>query len=148
MPFNPLDYYTNRHPARQWHGFLLALAAEFQDQLDSDALRELMGAVGARFAAAHPLAGCATLAAMTNALNDLWAAIDWGYVQLDDQIDHLDIRHLCAPLAAFGAAGAAWAPAFLEGAYGHWMNDAGARGLSCVQLAGGTPTDLTFRVAR
>jgi hypothetical protein len=148
MSSNPLDYYIKQHAARQWQGFLGALAAEFQEQLDAASLRALMSAVGTRFAKAHPLPDCSTLAAMAHALNTLWAAIDWGYVELSDQTTHLDIRHLCAPLSAFGPSGATWAPAFLEGAYRHWMNEAGALGLSCTQLAGGSPTDLTFRMAR
>jgi len=148
MSSNSLDYYIKRHPARQWQGFLHALALEFQDQLDSAQLRQLMHAVGSRFASGHPLADCTSLAAMTAALNELWSDIDWGYVQLHEEVDHLDICHFCAPLTAFGPSAAAWAPAFLEGAYRQWMSDAGAGELPCTQLTGGPSTELIFRVAR
>ncbi|RKP47840.1 cellulose synthase [Pararobbsia silviterrae] len=106
---------------------LRALADEFDTQLGVPELRALMSRIGARFARAKPLGPCATLDDVELALNRVWAALDWGWAEIADLSEHLSVRHFCAPLeGAFGANGAVWASAFLEGVYQRWFADLGA----------------------
>jgi hypothetical protein len=128
-----LDYLLDRQISPQWRGMLLALAQEFETQIGRTELRQLMHRVGQRFAAAHPLGDCASTAVLAGALNALWNENDWGFVELTDEPQYLRITHHCAPLLAFGPGALGWTPAFLEGAYQHWLSDLGAQGLSVAQ---------------
>ena len=60
--------------------------------------------------------------------------------------------HYCAPLPAFGESALAWTPAFLEGAYQHWLSTMGADGLARRQHGDigqtGDGAAIEFRLAR
>lgn len=151
----PFDYLLDRHISRQWRGLLSALADEFEAQIGGAELRQLMHRVGSRFADASPLPPCASTAELADALNARWQEADWGFVELSDERDHLRIVHYCAPLRAFGQSALAWTPAFLEGAYQHWLAALGANGLAVRQYgqvnASGEFDDgaaIEFRLAR
>lgn len=143
-----LDYYTRHHASTQWRAFLTALAEEFETQLETAQLRELMARIGVRFADAHPAIACATLDDLASFFNKTWSSLDWGFVNLVEQSDYLAIEHFCAPLAAFGTAGAIWTPAFLEGAYQRWLHALGAGTLALQQVQTGNLHALEFRLAK
>jgi hypothetical protein len=119
-------YYENRRCAPQWRDFLGALAEEFEGQLKTPQLRELLRNIGERFGRRHALVECHTLDDLEVAINSVWDELDWGCVQIDDAGDYLAVRHLCAPLrAAFGSPAMNWVPAYLEGVYQQWFNTLG-----------------------
>lgn len=141
-----LDYYTRHQTSAQWRGFLTALADEFDAQLDTAQLRVLMTRIGARFAANYPAANCTTLDDLSVFLNGVWSSLDWGFVRLTEQSAYLSIEHGCAPLAAFGERAAAWTPAFLEGAYQHWLGELGAGALKLQEVDSAAPYICEFRL--
>jgi hypothetical protein len=143
-----LDYYTSHQASTQWRAFLTALAQEFETQLETAQLRELMARIGVRFADAHPAGACATLDDLASFFNTTWSSLDWGFVNLVEQDDYLAIEHFCAPLAAFGTAAATWTPAFLEGAYQRWLDELGAGGLDLRQVETGERHAFEFRLAK
>jgi hypothetical protein len=143
-----LDYYTKHQASMQWRGFLTALAEEFETQLGTAQLRQLMARIGVKFAGSHPPGDCATLDQLTSFLNTTWSSLDWGFVNLVERDEYLAIQHYCAPLAAFGAAADAWTPAFLEGAYQHWLQQLGAGALVLQQIDTGDRRALEFRLAK
>ena len=144
-----LDYFAQQQTSVQWRGFLAALAQEFDSQLETSQLRQLMARIGARFASSHPALGCATLDDFAAFLNGLWTSLDWGYVNLTERDEYLLIEHCCAPLGAFGEEAGRWTPAFLEGAYQTWLSALGAQGLSVVQTSAfGEDSSLEFRLGR
>ncbi|MDR5739338.1 MULTISPECIES: cellulose biosynthesis protein BcsD [unclassified Caballeronia] len=148
----PLDYLLDRQISRQWRGLLSALADEFETQIGGAELRQLMHRVGSRFADASPLPPCASTAELADALNAVWREADWGFVELSDARDHLRLVHYCAPLRAFGDSALAWTPAYLEGAYQHWLSTMGADGLALRQHGDigqtGDGAAIEFRLAR
>lgn len=117
-----LEYLSNQQASRQWKGFLGAFAEVLSDELPVTELQNLLRRVGTRFAQQMELGVCRTLDDLQLAMSRVWVDIDWGWVALDQQEDHLRIRHHCAPLrAAFGAHAVHWTPAFLEGVYQEWF---------------------------
>lgn len=119
-----------RQCVRQWLGFLSALSAEFAEVLPETQLQELMARIGTRFALANALPSSDTAAGLQDAMNQLWRGLDWGYVQLEQSADGLEITHHYSPLAAaFGQGHMEWATGFLQGAYQQWFEMAGAAGL-------------------
>lgn len=143
-----LDYYTRQQPSVQWRGFLTALAEEFETQLETAQLRQLMARIGVRFAGTYPAGECATLDDLASFLNRIWSALDWGFVQLNELDDYLSIEHFCAPLTAFGERAAAWASAFLEGAYQHWLRELGAASLVLTEVRSSTHHAYEFRLVK
>jgi len=55
------SYLFKQQCARQWRGFLQAMAVEFSAALPSDELRDLMQRIGVKFALQNPLPTCTTL---------------------------------------------------------------------------------------
>jgi hypothetical protein len=143
------DYLLDAQISRQWRGLLTALADEFEAQIGSAELRQLMQRVGSRFAQARPLPPCHSTAELAAALNTLWRDAEWGFVELADEREYLSIVHYCAPLPAFGESALAWTPAFLEGAYQQWLAALGAQGLAIRQASEfGEDAGIEFRLAR
>lgn len=104
-----------------------AFASEFASALPPEDLRALMARVGARFAAAHPLPHCSTLDELQRGMSAVWSQTDWGWVNLAQTADHLDIHHTLSPLyAAFGSEHVQWSGGFLEGVYQQWFTQAGS----------------------
>ena len=130
------DYLADRQCAKQWKGFLGAMAQEFGKHSSAAELRALMRRVGESYARQTPLPACHTLDDIQLAASRVWMAQDWGWVTVAEEGDALHLRHYCSPLsAAFGPEGAAWAPAFLEGAYQQWFQQLGAQDLGVTQTA-------------
>jgi Cellulose synthase subunit D len=147
-PASLLDYYTRHQASTQWRGFLTALAEEFESQLDTVQLRQLMARIGVKFAGSHSPGACATLDELASFFNATWSSLDWGFVNLVERDEYLAIEHYCAPLAAFGGNADAWTPAFLEGAYQHWLRELGAGALVLRQADSGDRRALEFRLAK
>jgi hypothetical protein len=144
-----LDYLHGRLCIPQWRDFLRAQAEEFRDHLSAAELRGLMHRIGLRFASLHTLPPCASIAALRDAMNGVWQALDWGLVELEDQdAAALLIEHICSPLsAAFGESHLDWTPAFLEGVYQGWMSAAGAGETLQVRLQHADPRTGSLRFA-
>jgi hypothetical protein len=149
-----LSYHAERQCSAQWRGFLQALSAEFEGQLEQADLRGIMSRVGERFAKSAALGDCQTLDDLELEVNRVWFNRDWGWVKITEAPTHLAIHHHCAPLAAaFGDGALNWAPAFLEGAYQEWFSGLGAAPDVRVRQAGGgaaavAGAPLEFRLAR
>ena len=120
------EYHAKQQLSRQWRDFLSALGAEFNAQHDREDLRRLMLRIGTRFANGCDVSQCTTLADLQRCVNRFWLDINWGWVELEESADFLDIQHRCSPLlCSFGDACSGWTPAFLEGVYQHWFEVAG-----------------------
>ncbi|WP_231378479.1 cellulose biosynthesis protein BcsD [Bordetella sp. FB-8] len=120
-------YINNRLCAPQWRSFLSIFAEELAQDMTSRHLGQVMRRTGEQFARQHSLPGTSTIADLQMAINRVWDAMDWGWVEIHEAQDRLVLSHYYAPLqAAFGAAHQAWSSAFLEGAYDLWMHQSGA----------------------
>lgn len=124
-PADLLDHYRSRCCSPQWQGFVRALCEELEQGLDESDRARLMARLGGRFAAAHPLPEAATLQALQDAANAVWAELDWGRVEFEEQPDCVLVRHGASPLAAAGGTGRPWLAAYLEGVYRAWFHAAG-----------------------
>jgi len=133
-----IAYFSARQCASQWQVFLLSTALELEDRLPIAERRHFMRSVGRRFGRALPLPDCAKLGDISRAMNEIWTRLDWGWVEISDETDHLRLRHYCAPLeAAFGRPAQDWAPAVLEGVYQQWFEQLGAGSrLQVTQVSG------------
>ena len=122
-----ISYLSGRQCAAQWKIFLLSTAQELADKFSAAELRTFMRRVGGRFARELPLPACATLDDIQLAMSQAWTRLDWGWVEITDQADHLHLQHYCAPLeAALGREALDWTPSFLEGVYQQWFEQLGA----------------------
>lgn len=138
MPSSPdiAAHLVRQQCSVQWRGFFQALAAEFVAALPPEDLRALMFRVGARFAADHPLPACATVEDLQRSMTAVWTSIDWGWVDLTQEVAQLNIHHSLSPVsAAFGPGHVHWSGGFLEGVYQSWFDQAGAGQLKVVQCA-------------
>ena len=112
--------------------------------------RALSRRIGLRFATELPLPPQPTLDGVQAAMSQQWHDLDWGWVRLVQQADHVEIHHFCSPLtAAFGTPAVDWATGFLEGVYQQWFDQQGAPGLavSQTQAADGWGS-VSFRLGR
>lgn len=151
-PVNPaelLDGYRERSCAKQWRGFLQAMAAEFDQALPSEESARLMARIGQRFADAHVLPPAATVEALQASVNAVWAECEWGWAVFEEYPDHLRIAHACSPLAVALARDTDWQHGFLEGAYRHWLRGAGMLAVLDVRHLATESRDISiFTVAR
>ncbi len=123
-------YLQHLQCSRQWRGFLAALGAEFVSALPQQDLFMLMARVGMRFASGNPLAPSQTVEGLQASMNQIWAAFDWGVVELRQTSAGMEIWHRFSPLtAAFGEERGPWVTGFLQGAYQQWLEAAGGAGL-------------------
>lgn len=117
---NLLDYLRTQQVAPQWLGFLRALASELAAQADDEALRTLFNGVGAKLAvdAQASMAEIDSLKDLQQALNAHWEDIQWGWVEMDEQEDFVEVTHYLAPLQeAFSEGALSWSVGVLEGFY-------------------------------
>jgi predicted hydrocarbon binding protein len=133
----------------QWSGILRAMAAEMSSVSDSSDLRDFFFRIGERFAtdADEMLKNVETLDDLAEKLNSFWADRSWGWVELNEDDDGIDITHQCAPLAnAFGDEELDWSVGFLEGFYQKLFNEFGASedmAMSCVEKS---PDGMNIRL--
>jgi len=138
MPSSPdvTNHLALQRCSMQWRGFFQALAAEFAAALPPEDLRALMFRVGVRFAADHPLPACATVEDLQRGMTAVWERIDWGWVDLTQEVGQLNIHHSLSPVsAALGPDHVQWSGGFLEGVYQSWFEQAGAGPLKVAQCA-------------
>jgi hypothetical protein len=117
---NLQTYFRAQQVSLQWMPFLRAIAAELSAQTDAANLRQLFFSVGQRFAMDTPdlLQEIATLSQLEEALCAHWAQHQWGWVELCEVGDAIEIVHNASPLAeAFGEDSLIWSIGFLEGFY-------------------------------
>lgn len=145
-----LDYLQAERISVQWAGFMSALSAELQAQLTADEYRTLLFKMGTRFAQAHPIEGGDTVQILENNINAIWQGSRWGYAELVDAGQFLEISHHFCPLPVAAGIDNALSGGFLEGVYGVWMQAAGASpDLSVRQLPDeGQPSTMFFRFGR
>ncbi|WP_433852532.1 cellulose biosynthesis protein BcsD [Stenotrophomonas nitritireducens] len=144
-----LDGYRDRSCARQWRGFLRAMAAEFDQALPEEESARLMARIGQRFADAHVLPPVATVEALQASVNAVWADCEWGWAAFEERADQLRIVHAGSPLAVALGQGGGWHHGFLEGAYRHWLRGAGMLAVLDVRHLATADRDVsTFTVAR
>lgn len=122
-----ISYLSGRQVAAQWKIFLLSTSQELAEKFSAAELRTFMRRVGGRFGRELPVPACTTLDDIQLAMSQIWTRLDWGWVEITDQTDHLRLQHYCAPLeAALGREALAWTPSFLEGVYQQWFEQLGA----------------------
>lgn len=127
------NHLSERQCSSQWKDVLGAFAQELARDLTPQHLRKIMRRTGERYAGEHTPPGTATITELQAAINQIWKAVDWGWVEIAEADDHLALTHYCAPLrAGFGADNLAWTTGFLEGAYESWMRHLGADPQLCV----------------
>ena len=116
--------------APQWRSFLQLLGHEWSAGQPSQALHQQMCRRGRALADLHPLPAVTGLLPLEQAMNEVWNALQWGWVRLHDQGIELYLVHHGAPLVdAFGAGSVDWSVGLLEGVYQRWFEQAGANGL-------------------
>lgn len=147
-----LAYYTKRQCSEQWRIFLTVLAEDLSEQMNAADRRQFMLNLGQRMAAKMPLPNVDSLVELESTINNLWLQMDWGYVTLSEQDNHLAIKHHCAPLhEAFGVSAMQWVPGLLQGVYSYWLKNLGAdNGLGFEQFhaPGSDDDEIQFRLAR
>lgn len=146
-----LQYFIQRGCDPQWQDFLYAMSEELSAQLSLPELRGFFYAVGARMAAASPVRAGSSLAELEAAFNDWLSQRDWGFVQIQDRQNALELIHACAPLrAAFGEQGMSAAGAVIEGLYSTWLEQVGVDQQLTLRQVGeaeGPADTLKFRFA-
>ena len=113
----------------QWGGVLHAMSAEMSSVSEDSDLRDFFFRIGERFASEveTKFEGVDTLEDLEASLNTFWSDINWGWVELVEEEDGINIAHQCAPLAkAFGDAALSWSVGLLEGFYQTLFNEFGA----------------------
>ncbi len=139
-----LDYYRQQACSRQWRGFLVALADEFDSALSSAELERLMSRIGERFGRAHPLPAVETLSDLQDAANAVWSSTDWGRVKFDEQAEQVRIQHAASPLSTVLGARVGWDTGFLEGVYRQWFRAAGMVSVLDIRCIHSDKTDVAI----
>ncbi|MDR5875987.1 cellulose biosynthesis protein BcsD [Halomonas sp. CUBES01] len=141
-----LSYYTERHCSPQWNRFLALVFDELMTQTDREGASGFLRHIGSRLAAEWPLGEYETLEALELSINGALNQLDWGWVSIRPEGNHLSIQHVAFPVPgttehtldkAFQAMSAV-----LEGLYTTWINEQGGSGktpLRCVD------TNVTLR---
>lgn len=114
------DYFRGQQVSLQWLPVLRAMAREMSVHMEARELRQLFFKIGERFAkdAENFFQDVQTLTQLEENLNDFWARINWGWVDLKESNGAIDITHHAAPLAeAFGDEALSWSIGMLEGFY-------------------------------
>ncbi len=126
MPTNTILYYEEQQCSMQWKYFLRAFSAEFASKGDVKDLRAFMYQLGRTMAAGFDVSDGSSLQALEACMNQVWASMNWGWVELVEEADALVVAHHAAPLkVAFGADAMDWTPALLEGIYAQWFEALG-----------------------
>ncbi|WP_028081472.1 cellulose biosynthesis protein BcsD [Solimonas soli] len=122
------QHYFERLPRAAAAPLLLrALGHELAAQISAPVLRTLLYRAGRAIAREHSASGLRTLADFEQFAGRTLAALDLGWVQIEEVSGAVDFVHGCAPLVNwFGAQAEDWAPGLLEGLYAEWMSQLGA----------------------
>jgi hypothetical protein len=132
-------YFRSQQVSLQWSPILFAMANELEAIASPVDLRQLFQKIGARFSegVAEQFLDIKALPELNDALNDLWARTQWGYVQLQEAPDCIEISHQFSPLyEAFGERAIPWTIGLLEGFYQSIFRKFGAAELLTAQCVG------------
>jgi predicted hydrocarbon binding protein len=113
----------------QWAKVLRAMASEMSSVSEVPDLRDFFYRIGEQFAATtgETFAGVETLDDLESSLNSFWVDMTWGWVELVEDDEGINIAHQCSPLAqAFGEDALSWSVGFLEGFYHTLFTEFGA----------------------
>lgn len=150
MSHNNLEnYFRSQQVSLQWLPMLRALAQELSAHASVQDLRRLFFNVGARFAGdtADRFEGVETLVQLEESLNDLWARLNWGWVELTEAPGLIEIGHQAAPLAeAFGDEALEWSIGLLEGFYERVFKVLGAGDAMTVKGLPGASAGMAVRL--
>ena len=144
---NLQNYFRSQQVSLQWLPILRAMAMEMAADASPADLRILFFNIGERFAkdAEESFQNVETLAILEDRLNDFWARLNWGWVELVQVKDHIEISHSAAPLAAaFGNESIGWSVGLLEGFYQTVFMVLGASGQMVVRSKGETADGLSI----
>jgi hypothetical protein len=123
------EAWSRRGTARQWSPLVIALAQEVATGGMPGAAHAFLRQLGRRMARSTPLPHVETLEAMQDAINAVWAEIDWGWVRLLVREDGIRIIHGAWPELSAPDDGETWpgvAAAILEGIYAAWFEAQGS----------------------
>lgn len=115
-----LQYLRTQQMSLQWLPVLRAMALELSASVESEDLHDLFFSIGERFAhgVGERFEGVQTLEQLENSINEFWAEMHWGRVDLVESNGGIDIEHQAVPLAdAFGDDMLDWSVGLLEGFY-------------------------------
>lgn len=116
-----LDYYARQHCSRQWVHFLMALAAELEEKVDPVEAEQFLEVLGSRMAAMMPLRHCESLQQLEDDMNAVLQDIDWGWVQLAETDNFIEILHGAYPVLPQQNTTRSWIAPVLEGLYSEWL---------------------------
>ncbi len=146
-----LDYLLAQPSDVEWSEFLAVLGETLEGQMNIAELRTFFVALGRGMARRSELKPGSTLESMAEAINAWLQDCGWGFMNMQETGDALEITHACSPLRdAFGEKGMNYSPALLEGMYSEWLAAAGAgKDLKLVQLGKVLPPvdAIRFRLA-
>jgi hypothetical protein len=150
MPHSNLElYFRSQQVSLQWLPMLRALAMELAVHASPQDLSRLFFNAGVRFAGdtTGRFEGIQTLAQLEENLNDLWARLNWGWVELREVHGVIEIWHHAAPLAeAFGDESLEWSIGLLEGFYECVFKVLGAGDSMSVKGLPGASSGMTVRL--
>jgi predicted hydrocarbon binding protein len=133
----------------QWARLLRAMAAEMSSVSEAPDLRDFFFRIGEQFAtsAGEAFEGVESLDDLESCLNEFWADMSWGWVELNEEDAGIDIAHQCAPLAqAFGDDSLAWSVGLLEGFYQTLFNEFGASDEMVMKCISASPDGMDIRL--
>lgn len=146
-----LDYFLAQPADVEWTDFLTVLGETLEAQMNIGEVRAIFSAIGRGMARRASLSLGTTLESLTAAINAYFQDNGWGFMELHEVADALEISHACAPLRdAFGEAGLHYSPALLEGMYAEWFSAVGAgSNLKLSQIGRVSPPvdEVRFRLA-
>lgn len=150
MPGETLQtYFRNQQVALQWLPILRAMAVEMPAYADPASLRKLFFSIGQRVAAdaAPHFEQVQTIDDLEQALNAFWMPLNWGWVNLSEVADGIDIAHHAAPLAeAFGEQSLEWSVGLMEGYYQSVFAVLGAQEQMMVRSLGSDEDGMNLRL--
>lgn len=144
----PNEYIGFQQNSRKWQAFLYSMARELEGNMNQDQLVQFMRGVGERMAEGFPDEGLDSLNDVETMLNDGWKESDWGWVQITDEQNIVNIEHYYAPLKEnFGETALPWSAALLEGFYSKVFHQLGAGLEMAVRQKSAKTTDEKISLA-
>ena len=142
-------YFRKQQVSPQWLGVLRAMAVEMTAFAGAKGMHDVFFNIGQRFAsnAVSQFSTVETIDDLQQHLNGFWADANWGFVNLVESGDGIDIAHQAAPLAeAFGDDALEWSAGLLEGFYQTIFTVLGASEKMVVRTTGTSPDGMDIRL--
>ena len=109
--------------------FTSLILAEIAAAASPEQMEGFFLSVGGRLAASYPIGEVRDLETVTQHINLVWHAFNWGQVRFEVDDEGIDIFHADMPGSLEGDAQSLWpkaAPMILVGAYDGWFRQAGS----------------------